>query len=71
MVLIEILQSGLHELRWADDLVLEPFPGDTVVRGSLPGLLQVGTYQVLRAESVVCHDGRPWHAYQAEQQSND
>ena len=48
VMLIEILQGRLHELRWADDLVLEPFPGNTVVRGTLPGLLQVGTYQVLR-----------------------
>jgi hypothetical protein len=38
---IEILQRRLHELRRADDLVLEPFPGDTVVRCTLTRLLQL------------------------------
>jgi len=39
---IEILQRCLHELRRADDRVLIPFPGDTVMRRTLTRLLQVG-----------------------------
>src|SRR5689334_16284682 len=68
---IEILQRRVHELRRADDLVLKPFPGDTVALRTLTRLLQVGSDQVLRAEGVVCNDSSRWHPYQAEQQGDD
>ena len=68
---IDILQRCVHELRRADDHVLIPFPGDTVVRRTLTRLLQVGIAQVLRAEGVVFNDGSRWHSYQAEQQGDD
>ena len=63
MACIEILQRCLHELRRANDLVLKPFPGDTIVRRTLTRLLQVSPDQVLRAEGVVFNNSSRWYSY--------